>query len=168
MVVRALLDNDRGQGAAWLIAAVFGLVQSMRVYLASEAPVLSTLLLGAVAGLAGLVLFGWLLRNFSRWFGGQSTLKAARTGLGLGLLPWTLLFAALIPILQSSEDGAAIAQYFLLFFLFFIYGYFVLLMSLSEALNLSVLKTFLCLVVTIIVSLFPLTLLMQIFVGAPQ
>lgn len=166
--MRALLDNEQGQGPAMLIGAVFGLVISMRVYLANETPALSTLMLGVVAGLVGLVLFGWLLRNFSRWFGGQSSLKAARTGLGLGLLPWTVLFAAFLQATQMVQDAAVIEGYFSLFFLFFIYGYFVLLMSLSAALNLSVLKTFLCLVVTILVSIFPLTLLMQIFVGAPQ
>lgn len=39
-----------------------------------------------------------------------------------------------------------------------------MLMALSAALRLSVLKTFLCLVVTVLVSLFPLTLLGQFLV----
>jgi hypothetical protein len=46
----------------------------------------------------------------------------------------------------------------------FVYGYVIILLSLSAALRMSVLKTFLCLVVTIIVSLFPLTLLAQFLV----
>jgi hypothetical protein len=50
------------------------------------------------------------------------------------------------------------------FFCVFFYGYVIILLSLSAALRLSVLKTFFCLAVTIIVSLFPLTLCAQLLV----
>jgi hypothetical protein len=167
-VVCSLVEAQRGQGGAVLIGVMFGLVQSLRVYLASEVPTVTTLLTGALGGALGVALFGWLLRNFSRWFGGQTTLKNARTGLGFGLLPWTILFTVFLLISELSQSLEVVGNYFPLFFLFFIYGYYVLLMSLSAALNLSVLKTFLCLVVTVIVSLFPLTLVMQLTLGIPQ
>lgn len=163
--LRDLLAARRGHAAALLVAAVFGAVQSGRFYLASEDASAGFFLVGALCGLFGLYLFGWLLRNFGRWFGADAARRDLRTALGLGLLPWTLLFAALIPVLNASEDAATVAALYPIFFVGLIYGYVILLLSLSGALKVSVLKTFLCLVVTVLVSLFPLTLLAQLFVN---
>jgi hypothetical protein len=55
-----------------------------------------------------------------------------------------------------------IVSYAPVFFVVFVYGYVIILLALSAALRLSALKTFLCLVVTVLVSLFPLTLFAQL------
>jgi hypothetical protein len=165
--MRGLLDESKGHLAAVIIAAVFGVVQGGRFFLAAEAASVGILLGGAIAGFTGLYLFGWLLRNFGRWFGAvDPKQRDLRTAIGLSLLPWTLLFAALIPLLSSGEGAEAISGFYPVFFVFLIYGYVILLLSLTAALGISVLKTFLCLVVTFLVSFFPLTLLAQILVGA--
>ena len=77
-------------------------------------------------------------------------------------MPWLLLFLGLIFVLGRNADAEALASFYWLFFLGFLYGYVILLLSLAAALRLSVLKTFLCLIVTFLVSLFPLTLFVQL------
>ncbi|MGJ8649857.1 MAG: YIP1 family protein [Opitutaceae bacterium] len=161
--VRALLDAGQGHLMALIAGAAFGLVQAGRIYLYAEQASGGILVAGALAGLVGLCLIAYLLRNFGRWFGGQATFAEARTALGLGLIPWTLLFAGLIPALMSIEPEV-IANWFPLIFVGFVYGYIILLFSISAALRLTLLKTFICLVVTFLVSMFPLTLLAQLMV----
>ncbi len=165
-VVRALLDAGRGHAVALVVAAVFGGVQAGPVYLATEGASSTIILIGAVAGLFGLYLFGWLLRNFGRWFGGEAKQADVRTAIGWGLLPWTVLFALMMFLLNQGEDAAVINSVKPLLFVGLIYGYVLLLLSLAAALRLSVLKTFLCLVVTFLVSMFPLTLLAKLVANA--
>ncbi len=165
-VVRALIEAGQGHGFALFVAVAFGIVQAGPFYLAPEHPRISMLLAGAVLGFCGLYLFSWLLRNFGRWFGSEAKLAEVRTALGLGLLPWVLLFAGFMPTLVAGSDAAAAARFFPVFVVGLVYGYVVLLLSLSAALRISVLKTFLCLVVTLLVSLFPLTFVGQLLYNA--
>jgi hypothetical protein len=160
--MQGLIENGCGQRFALVVAVCFGIVQAARFSIAHPEAGAAHYILGAVGGLAGLYLFAWLLRNFGRWFGGQASLREVRIALGWGLLPWTLLFLALVLVLTRAPDAAALADYYWLFFLGFLYGYVILLLSLSAALRISALKTFLCLIVTFLVSLFPLTLLIQV------
>ena len=164
--MQGLIDSGRGHGAALAVAVGFGVVQAAPVFLMRDSRGLLVLVLGAFAGVVGLYLFAWLLRNFGRWFGGQGTLREVRTALGYSLLPWLALFAILFGLLQAY-DRELVAQYYWIFFLGFLYGYVVLLLGLSAALRLSVVKTFLCLIVTGLVSLFPITLLLQLLTGGP-
>lgn len=164
--MQGLIEEGRGHGVAMLVALLFGAVQSVPFYLRPDSLGFPVLLAGALAGLAGLYLFAWLLRNFGRWFGGGGALREVRTALGWAQIPWLLLFFVLFALLHAS-DREQLAQYYALFFLALLYGYVLLLLCLSVALRLSVLKTFLCLIVTIAVSLFPLTLLLQILTGGP-
>ena len=145
------------------IAACFGLVQAWPSYAAREASGPGLLLLGAAAALAGLFLFSWLLRNFSRWFGATSRLAEVRTALGWGLLPWTLLFGLLLAFISAQDDDAR--QLFPLFFGALLYGFIILLLTLATALRLSLLKTFFCLLITFLVSIFPLTFIIQFVLG---
>lgn len=163
--MRTLLDAGQGHSAAVLVAAFFGAVQSGRYAIerAESGPL--PFIFGALAGLCGLYLFGWLSRNFGRWFGAETTPRDARTALGLGLLPWTLLSMLLSFLLVTAVDAELIDSGMPVLFAVFFYGYVIILLTLSAALRLSVLKTFLCLAVTIIVSLFPLTLLAQLLVN---
>lgn len=159
--MRGLAQSGRGHGLALVVAALFGFVQAIPMFFAEAGGEAQYFLFGAVFGLVGLYLFGWLLRNFGRWFGGQAAVREVRTSLGLSLMPWLLLFVVLFWFRQSMGPDA-LASFYWVFFLGFLYGYTILLLSLAAALRLSVLKTFLCLVTTFIVSLFPLTLVLQL------
>lgn len=164
--MQGLIESGRGHGAALAVAAGFGLVQSAPLFFMADSRGVPVLFAGALAGLLGLYLFAWLLRNFGRWFGGQAALREVRTALGCSLLPWLVLFAVLFGLLQVC-DRELVAHYYGLFFVGFLYGYVVILLGLSAALRLSVLKTFLCVIVTGLVSLFPLTFLLQLMTGGP-
>ena len=137
------------------------MIQALPVYSSEASLRLSAFLIGASLGFFGLYFFAWLLRNFGRWFGAQASLREVRTGLGLGLMPWLLCFSVLF-LLRQNFGSSVVGQYFWLFFIPLVYGYIVVILSLTAALRLTPLKTFLCLVLTIIFSLFPLTLLFQV------
>jgi hypothetical protein len=158
--MQGLIENGAGHRLALVVAIFFGIVQAGRFDIANGEGSIGYYAVGSLAGLLGLYLFGWLLRNFGRWFGGQATLHEVRVALGLGLAPWLFLFLALIVALGVGVEPSLNSYW--IFFVGFLYGYVILLLSLATALRLSVLKTFLCLIVTFLVSLFPLTLLIQI------
>lgn len=160
--MQGLIETGGGHPLALLLALCFGVVQAERFYRASAETGYAYYAMGALAGLVGLYLFAWLLRNFGRWFGGQATQRELRLALGLGLLPWLLLFLALVLALGEQADPAAFARYYGFFFLGLLYGYVILLLMLATALRLSVMKTFFCLIVTCLVSAFPLTWLAQV------
>lgn len=149
-----------------VVSTLFGVAQIWPMAVAEPARQINLYATGASAGLFAFFLFGWLLRNFGRWFGGQAEVREVRTAFGLGLLPWLVLFVILGAAIRGAGDSPELAGFFWVFFLGLVYGYAVLLLSLSTALRLSVWKTFFCLVVTAIVSIFPLTLILQIL--APE
>ena len=159
--MQGLIENGRGHRAALFVATVFGIIQSLPVYSSGASLGLSVFLIGASLGFFGLYFFAWLLRNFGRWFGAQANLREVRTGLGLALMPWVLCFSILF-LFRQYFDSSTVGQYFWLFFTLLVYGYIVLILSLTAVLRLTPLKTFLCVVVAIIFSLFPLILLFQL------
>lgn len=163
--LQGLIASGKGRLGAILIASLLGFVQAWPSFVSrpSYEPVL---LIGAMlAGIAGLYLFSWLLRNFGRWFGAEAELADVRTALGWGVLPWTMLFAVLIVFITLRSAEAE--KIYALFFLVLVYGFVILLSSLSAALRITYLKTFLCMVITFLVSVFPLTLIMQVMFGVP-
>lgn len=159
-VVRALVEAKQGHNLALVCALAFGTMQALPVYMSDETVSPLILVFGAAVGLFGLYLFSWLLRNFGRWFGAQARLYEMRVALGWGLMPWTVLFVLLTAMVrvEGAESAVTIAP---ILFAGFIYGYVLILLSISAALRLSVLNAFLCLVVTCAVSIFPLILLGQ-------
>ena len=159
--IRGLLETQGGHGLALMVAALLGFIVAARFYFSESDGGGQYFVIGAVLGVFGLYLFSWLLRNFARWFGGQAQVREVRTGLGLSLLPYALFFAILFgaTLFLGAET---VEHYFWLFFIGLLYGYVIILLSLSAALRLSILKTFLCLIVTFIVSIFPLTLMLQL------
>jgi hypothetical protein len=165
--LQGLIASGEGHPAAVGIAALFGSVQSWRFYIAEDSMGLGVFAAGAVVGVLGIFLYAWLIRNFGRWFGASARQSELRTALGWGILPWTALFAMLPLLMAGASDAGELAGIYPFFFAAFVYGYIVLLLSLSAALRLSVLKTFLCLVITALVSIFPLTLIAQLIFGAP-
>jgi len=160
--VAELIASGRGHGIAVSVAALFGVLQATRFYLSGELFPVFFLLVGAVSGVFGLYLFAWLLRNFGRWFGSSATVAHVRTVVGFSLIPLTLLFGLLVLAVFLVSDVTLISQFYFLFFAGLIYGYIILLLAISTALQLTVLKAFLCLVVTILFSIFPITLLIQL------
>lgn len=163
--MQGLIENRQGHAAAVIIAALFGGVQSLRVLFGAEGVSPLVVVAGILAGIAGLYLFAWLLRNFSRWFGAQPELAAVRTAVGISLLPWALLFLTLLLLMRGAEDAQALAGIFPVFFAVFVYGFVILLLSVKAVLQLTALKTFLCLIIAVLVSIFPLTLLAQLILG---
>ena len=159
--MQGLIENGRGHRAALIVAIASGMIQALPVYSSNESMGVSVFLIGAVVGFFGLYFFAWLLRNFGRWFGAQASLREVRTGLGLALMPWLLCFLILF-LFRQNFDSSVVGQYFWLFLILLVYGYIVLILSLTAVLRLTPLKTFLCLVITIIFSLFPLILLFQL------
>ena len=164
--MRQLLDLQQGHSLALVVAALFGMVHFSRLFAGTFEISMRYFAFHGLAGIVCLFLFGWLIRNLSRWFSVEAKQREVRTALGLGILPWTILFAILLLMLNLGLDPEFIVtKYFPVFLGAFVYGFCILLLSLTAALRLSVIKTFLCTVVTILFILFPLTLLAQVLVN---
>ena len=160
-----LLSAGKGHFMALMVAAFFGVVQSSRLVFLQTEPIFLYLLAGGLAGIMCLYLFGWLVRNFGRWFGADATQRDVRVALGLGMLPWMLAFAIIAILLYIGVSDVMIAEYASVISVIFVYSCIILVLSLSVALQISVIKTFICLVVTVLFSVFPLTLLAQVLTG---
>ena len=159
--MQGLIEKGRGHRSALTVATASGMMQALPVYYSDESMSEFVFLIGAAIGFSGLYLLAWLLRNFGRWFGAQASLREVRTGLGLGLMPWLLCFLILF-LFRQNFGSSAVGQLSWLLFLTLLNVYIIIIISLTAALRLTPLKTFLCLVLTIIFSLFPLTLLFQL------
>ena len=157
--LQGLIASGKGRTEALCIAGLFGLVQVWPAYAAQAGASFGVLLLGGLGAVAGLYLFSWLLRNFGLWFGGEATLAEVRTALGWGLLPWSLSFGLLLALITATDADAR--QMFPLFFAAILYGFVILLSALSTGLRLSPMKAFFCLLLTFLVSIFPITLVLQ-------
>ncbi|MGK0309659.1 MAG: hypothetical protein ACJAYS_000481 [Lentimonas sp.] len=161
--MRQLLDSRKGHTVAIAVAVIFCMLQFSRSLPRKSEDILLHFLLCGLGGIVSLFLFGWLIRNFGRWFGADAEQRRVRTALGLGILPWTILFTFLFLMLNYGLNPKLIeTQYFPVFLGAFVYGFCILLLSLTAALRVGVIKTFLCIVVTILFSVFPLTLLAQV------
>ena len=49
-------------------------------------------IIGGILGLGVFYIFALALKTFGRWFGATVESKEVRTALGMGLIPWTVLF----------------------------------------------------------------------------
>ena len=163
--LQGLIQNGEGQLGAIVIATSFGVVQSFAHFRVVEDPSPNILIAGAVLGLVLLYLIAWLMRNFGRWFGAQAKISELRLAFGWGLFPWLIAFSLLGWLSERVVNPADIEGVYPYFFAFFVYGYIILLLCIRSALGISFLKSFLCLIVTTLVSLFPLTLIAQILLG---
>lgn len=163
--LQGLIAGGRGHRGALVVAALFGLVMAWPRFVAGSGGNPVILVAAVMAGVGGLYFFSWLLRNFGRWFGGGAALADVRTALGWGLLPWVMSFGGIVVFASLREF--TLQQVYPVFFVGLVYGFVTLLSALSAGLRLNFIKTFLCLVVTLLVSLFPLTLILQLTVGPP-
>lgn len=165
--VKHLVEADRGHRTALVISAFFGLMQALRfnagssdAFPFSRLPILSA---GILTGISGLYFFAVLVRNFSRWFGGQAELSSVRTALGLSLLPWTLLSGALLSLLVSGFDASTAVILMPVFLVLFLYGYVIVLLSVGAVLGLNALRTTLTLAISSVVAFFIIQLGIAIF-----
>ena len=177
--VAALVADGKGHVGALAIATCFSILNCRR-WLVLEGgdgfalnwKALPGVLLGSVAvGLVLLYLYSWLFRNFGRWMGGTGSLRGIRTGMGWGILPVTVLLACVFFIpstvwinVAEAPDGT-LTQTFngwgFLLFAAFLYSYGVFLLSLASAHGLSALRAFATLAITFLVSIIPLSILVQ-------
>ncbi len=185
----ALAEGNCGHGQAAVFVCLLGVLMPFpTLYRAEESGFtvalerLPGLLAGGILGaLICWLLLSWLYRNFSRMLGGEASVRQIRIGFGWGLFPAVLLFAAgtllslfwihfaYEPAEQGMEPKAAfmvlLGPLGLLFFVALLYAYGVLLLALSGASRLGTMKAFFVLVITLAVSVFPLTFLLQLIVG---
>ena len=150
------------QRIALMVAACFGVIQSLPLVSPQSASYFWLLPIAALFGVAGVYWLAWLLRNFGRWFGAAANLRDLRTALGLGLMPWTAVFCLLFLFILYAEQVESVQGFFPLFFAGFIYGFVILLLCLRAVLEVSVVKTFMCIAIAFVVSLFPFTFIMQV------
>ncbi|MGB0415840.1 MAG: hypothetical protein ACPGKS_03220 [Coraliomargarita sp.] len=161
--MQALIAADKGHGVAVLVAAFFGVFQMGPIFARSGAEGFGPFALaGSVAGVTCLYFMALLARNFSRWFGGSAELRKVRIALGISLAPWTLVFAGLFVVLLGAADAESAAAVFPLFAVGFIYGWVIVLLSMSAALGITPLRTFGVLALTFVVAFFFISFVAQI------
>jgi hypothetical protein len=182
--VAALTAAGEGHAGALLVVALFGALNARRWLLVEEEgggiavdwAAAVVLPLAAVAGLVLLAFYAWLYRNFGRWLGGGGSLRAVRTGMGWGLLPATAVLALAfffpsstwltVAVGPEGEQVAAFSAWGYLLFAALAYAYGVFLVSAAAAHRLSVLRAFAALAIAFLVSIIPLSILVQALAAA--
>ena len=163
-VFRELLPMAYAHNLAVIITLLFALLQAYPRAIHSENPSIS-FLAAAFFGLALLYGYGFLLRNFARWMGGHAPLSAIRIAIGLGLAPWTVLFALAL-IFKSTLQIAESMNWILGgLFMGFVYGFVCLLLLIADVLKLTYLRTFAVMVIAFLVALFPSIALLQLILN---
>lgn len=164
--LRSLLAKGEGHSVACSVAALMGCFLSYRLSTewAHETSALLFLPAGLAAGIAGLYLFAMLVRNFGRWFGGQSSLRFVRTAMGLGLLPWMLLSGLLSATLFLGMEASTVNTLLPFFFILFLYGYVLLLLCAMTVLNLGALRATLTLALSLVIAFFLVTAIASVLV----
>ena len=166
--IENLMNSERAHSIAQLVVFLFSAIQSLPYWMAQvvgteNVPASNTIpfkvIAGGLIGLGVFYLFAFFLRNFGRWFGAQASVKAIRTGLGIALIPWTVLFA-LFFLALGAFGPKGVFQQFPLFFMGFIYGFTIVMIAMSKVFKVGALKSFLILLFTFFVTLWPMN---QIF-----
>jgi hypothetical protein len=164
--IEKLQINGAGHMAALLVAGAFGVLNSARFYFGSDDKSALWLLGGFLFGIGMLYLMAQLARNFSRWFGGQAECRIVRVGMGLALLPWTLLSGLLLYLLMSGLDAARLEAFGSVMMAGFIYGFVVFLLAMRTALGVSPWRTFASLMLAGLAAFFSITLVLSFFIKA--
>ncbi len=123
-------------------------------------------IIGGILGLGVFYIFALALKTFGRWFGAKVESKEVRTGLGIGLIPWTVLFLIFFVSMALVDPRLIISKFFPFFFVGFIYGFTILLIALSKTLKIGFLKTFLLFILAYATTFFPLLTLVRLYFGA--
>lgn len=123
-------------------------------------------IIGGILGLGVFYIFALALKTFGRWFGAKGEAKEVRTALGIGLIPWTVLFLVFFVSMALVDPRLMISQFFPFFFVGFVYGFTILLIALSKTLKIGFLKTFLLFIFAYATTFFPLLTLVRLYFGA--
>ena len=123
-------------------------------------------IIGGILGLGIFYIFALALKTFGRWFGAKVESKAVRTALGVGIIPWTVLFLIFFVSITLVDPRLILSQFFPFFFVGFIYGFTILLIALSKTLKIGFLKTFLLFILAYATTFFPLLTLVRLYFGA--
>jgi hypothetical protein len=123
-------------------------------------------IIGGILGLGIFYIFALALKTFGRWFGAKVESKVVRTALGVGIIPWTLLFLIFFVSITLVDPRLILSQFFPFFFVGFIYGFTILLIALSKTLKIGFLKTFLLFILAYATTFFPLLTLVRLYFGA--
>jgi hypothetical protein len=123
-------------------------------------------IIGGILGLGIFYIFALALKTFGRWFGAKVESKAVRTALGVGIIPWTVLFLIFFVSITLVDPRLILSQFFPFFFVGFIYGFTILLIALSKTLKIEFLKTFLLFILAYATTFFPLLTLVRLYFGA--
>ena len=123
-------------------------------------------IVGGILGLGVFYIFALALKTFGRWFGANVESKEVRTGLGIALMPWTLLFLVFFVSMAVVDPRLIIDQFFPVFFVGFIYGFTIVLIALSKTLKIGFLKTFFLFILAYATTFFPLLTLVRLYFGA--
>ena len=123
-------------------------------------------IIGGILGLGVFYIFALALKTFGRWFGAKVESKEVRTVLGIGLIPWTVLFLVFFVSMALVDPRLIISKFFPFFFVGFIYGFTILLIALSKTLKIGFLKTFLLFILAYATTFFPLLTLVRLYFGA--
>jgi hypothetical protein len=123
-------------------------------------------IIGGILGLGIFYIFALALKTFGRWFGAQVESKVVRTALGVGIIPWTVLFLIFFVSITLVDPRLILSQFFPFFFVGFIYGFTILLIALSKTLKIGFLKTFLLFILAYATTFFPLLTLVRLYFGA--
>ena len=164
--IRELQSCGSGHGTALLVAGVFGFLTGMRFYVGSADNSPGWLLAGVICGIGLLYVMAQLVRNFSRWFGGRAECRIVRVGLGLALLPWTVLSGLLLYLVMTGMEAERLQGFSPLMMAGFIYGFVILLLAMRSALEVSPLRTFASLMLAGLVAFFSITFILRFFVAA--
>ena len=121
------------------------------------------------------------IKTFSGRFGAKADIKEIQIGLGMGLIPWTILTAVLLFFfaylygqfsqLDLPTDDAKrnyLNQYSVVFPIFmalFLYGFTILLITLHKVLKINVIKTYLSFFISLAAVFFPLLFILKIFIA---
>tara|TARA_B100001093_G_scaffold92481_1_gene84583 strand:- start:225 stop:803 length:579 start_codon:yes stop_codon:yes gene_type:complete len=123
-------------------------------------------IIGGILGLGVFYIFALALKTFGRWFGAKVESKEVRTGLGIALIPWTVLFLVFFVSMALVDPRLIISKFFPFFFVGFIYGFTILLIALGKTLKIGFLKTFLLFILAYATTFFPLFTLVRLYFGA--
>ena len=121
------------------------------------------IIIGGILGLGVFYIFALALKTFGRWFGAKVESKEVRTGLGIGLIPWTVLFSVLFVSIQFFGPHLIYTPFSTFFLLGFIYGFTIILIALSKTLKIGFLKTFLLFILAFATTFFPLLTLVRLY-----
>tara|TARA_X000000368_G_scaffold392871_1_gene358090 strand:- start:1066 stop:1599 length:534 start_codon:yes stop_codon:yes gene_type:complete len=118
-------------------------------------------LMGGLIGMGIFYLFSLAIKVFSKWFRAEVDLVEIQSALGIGLLPWTVLFIILYVLISLAPSIAP-----LLFLVGLVYGFTILLIALNKVLRIGFLKTYVIFFISVAAVFFPLLMVFRFILSS--